>query len=74
MNALHTHEVALGMARAAMLTDSKTGCSVGAWRDATLEICRRLGVPEPEDVLAWVSGGKATDKSVADWGQQFKVR
>lgn len=74
MNALtDPHEIALGLAREAMLTDSASGCSLGAWRDGVLEICRKVGIPEPDDVVAWVSGGKASDADVADWSRQFSV-
>ena len=68
------HEIALGLAREAMLTDAASGCSLGAWRDGVLEICRKFGIPEPDDVVAWVSGGKASDADVADWSRQFSVR
>lgn len=68
------HEIALGLAREAMLTDGASGCSLGAWRSGVLEICRKVGIPEPDDVLAWVSGGKASDADVTDWSRQFSVR
>ena len=35
---------------------------------------RKVGIPEPDDVVAWVSGGKASDADVADWSRQFSVR
>lgn len=74
MNALtDRHEIALNLARDAMLIDSASGCSLAAWRDGVLEICRRIGIAEPDDVLAWVSGGKASDAGVADWSSTFRV-
>lgn len=74
MNALtDPHEIALCLAREAMLTDAASGCSLGAWRGAVLEICRKIGITEPEDVLAWVSDGKASDADVADWSRRFSV-
>jgi len=74
MNALtDPHDIALSLAKTAMLVDSASGCSLGAWRDAVLEICKKVGIPEPEDVVAWVSGGKSCDKDVADWSRQFSV-
>lgn len=68
------HDIALSLAKTAMFVDSTSGCSLGAWRDGVLEICRRVGIPEPDDVVAWVSGGKASDKDVADWSRQFSVQ
>ena len=75
MNALTApHDIALSLAKTAMFVDSTSGYSLGAWREGALEICRRVGIPEPDDVVAWVSGGKASDKDVADWTRQFSVR
>ncbi len=74
MNAMtDSHEIALSLAKTAMLVDSASGCSLGAWRDGVLEICRRVGIPEPDDVVAWVSGGKASDTDVTDWSRQFSI-
>lgn len=70
---MEAHKLALSLARQAMLVDSTSGCSLGAWRDCVLKICHRVGIPEPEDVLAWVSGGKASDGDIADWSRQFDV-
>ncbi len=68
------HDLALGLACQAMTVDAAAGCSIGAWREGVLDICRKLGFQAPDDVLAWVSGGKASDAEVADWSQRFGVR
>lgn len=70
----YSHDIALGLAREAMLVDAASGCSLGAWRDAVLEICRMAKITEPEDVMAWVSGGKSKDADVADWSLKFSVK
>jgi len=70
---MEAHNLALNLAREAMKVDAASGCSLGAWRDGVIQICHHVGVPEPEDVLAWVSGGKASDGDVADWSRQFGV-
>ncbi|MFN3209510.1 hypothetical protein [Roseovarius indicus] len=67
------HDRALRYARIAMHYCSLEGASAGAWRDAVLEICRREGVPEPDDVQAWVSGGKVSDADITDWTRTFRV-
>jgi hypothetical protein len=70
----NTHKLALSLAREAMLVDGAAGCSLGAWREAVIEICKKVGMVEPSDVLAWVSEGKASDGDVVDWSRQFSVR
>ncbi len=70
---LNRHERALQLARIGMHYCSLEGASVAAWREAVREICRREGVPQPEDVLAWVSSGTASDADVDDWSKTFRV-
>jgi hypothetical protein len=57
-----------------MLVDPASGCSLGAWGRRRSGICKKVGIPDPEDVVAWVSGGKSSDKIVTDWSRQFSMR
>jgi hypothetical protein len=66
-------ELALTIAQQGMLQASREGIALGQWRDDVLFLCREWGLPEPDDVLAWVSGGKASDKAVTDWESTFGV-
>ncbi|GGE18734.1 hypothetical protein GCM10011360_04350 [Primorskyibacter flagellatus] len=59
------------MARTVMIADSASGVSIGAWRAAVVLMCRHYRVPEPDDVIAWVSDGKSSDADVTDWSQSF---
>lgn len=70
---LAQHNEALRLARVAMHYCSFEGASLGAWRDAVCEICELKGVEVPDDVLAWVSAGKASDVDVTDWSRAFQV-
>lgn len=72
-DAMKRHDRALELARLAMHYCSFEGASIGAWRDAVEEICQLCNVPAPEDKVAWVSGGKASDADVTDWTRQFGV-
>ena len=59
------------IARQVMVVDSRAGVSIGAWRAGVVLMCRTYGVPEPDDVIAWVSDGKSSDADVSDWSRAF---
>lgn len=74
---LHTinlkHDFALSLAQAAMIEAANEGIAIGQWRDDVRYLLDTMGLPQPLDVIAWVSSGKASDKAVTDWGQSFSL-
>ena len=68
-------EKARHLARLAMIVCANEGVSLRGWRDEVRIVCGFCGVPEPDDYLAWVSGGKATDATMtpAEWDQAFSL-
>lgn len=66
-------EGARTLAQGAMQRAAVEGISIGSWRDDVVEIFEELGLEVPEDMLAWISGGKASDADVGDWGAAFSL-
>ena len=67
------HEEALGLVRAMMLAGSDLGLPLSRWRDYSRKMIAEYGLPQPEDLIAWTSAGKATDANVDDWDQQYTM-
>lgn len=67
-------DLALALSRHAMLQAAAEGIAIGQWRDDVLFLCNSMGLPEPDDVIAWVSGGKASDQTVVDWEAAFHLK
>ena len=68
------HDFALSLAQAAMIQAAYEGIAIGCWQDDMIGLGGRMGLPAPDDVLAWVSGGAATDAGVTDCGVAFSLR
>lgn len=68
------HDSALTMARAMMMTGVDMGFTLAHWRDHTRKMIEEFGLPQPKDLIAWVSGGQGCDADVEDWNQKFDMR
>lgn len=67
------HDFALSLAQAAMIEAANEGIAIGQWRDDVRCLLNKMGLPQPPDVIAWVSSGKASDQLVTDWGSAFSL-